>query len=145
MTKKNRIFCVSYDESLLITRKMILEQAGFDVTPALGFAEAKEHCENDPRFDVIIMGHSMPRKDKTALIGNLRRQCNAPVVSIRRHNEAPLAEADFSIDSHDGPEALIEIVNRAIGSKARPQSASDALGATVSRPALATEPLRKVL
>jgi DNA-binding NtrC family response regulator len=119
MPTKKRILCISYDESLLITRKMILEQAGFEVIPAIGFAEAEEHCENDPRFDLIILGHSMPRKDKTALIGALRRQCNAPVLSIRRHNDPPLPEAEFSIDSYDGPDALIEIVNRAIGSKPR--------------------------
>jgi len=119
MQTKNRILCISYDESLLITRKMILEQAGFEVTAAIGFAEAEEHCENDPRFDLIIMCHSVPRKDKTLLIRVLRPQCNAPVLSIRRHNDPPLPEAEFSIDSYDGPDALIEIVNRAIGSTAR--------------------------
>jgi DNA-binding NtrC family response regulator len=145
MARKKRIFCISYDESLLITRKMILEQAGFEIIPAIGFAEAEERCENELPFELIIMGHSMLRKDKTALIGILRRRCNAPVLSIRRHNDPPLPEAEFSIDSYDGPEALIEIVNRAVGSKAPPQSTSDRLGAGISRPALATEPLRKVL
>src|SRR4051812_10094170 len=75
MTRKRRILCISYDESLLITRKLILEQAGFDVTPSIGFADAMEHCEQDPTFDLIVMGHSMPRKDKTALIASLRERC----------------------------------------------------------------------
>jgi CheY-like chemotaxis protein len=114
---KKHILCISYDESLLTTRTMLLQQVGFDVTPAIGFAEAMEHCENNPKFDLIVMGHSMPRKDKTALIASLRPQCPAPVLSIRRHNDPPLPEADFSIDSHDGPDALIAAVRSALGAK----------------------------
>jgi CheY-like chemotaxis protein len=113
-TNPNRILCISYEESLLLTRKMILEQAGFDVTIALGFAEALEHCSNDPAFDLIMMGHSMPRKDKTALIATLRPTCKAPVLSVRKHGDPPLPEANASVDSHDGPAKLIEAVKSAI-------------------------------
>src|SRR4051812_5354967 len=84
-----RILCISYEESLLLTRKMILEHAGYDVTPALGFAEAMERCSNDPAFDLIVMGHSLPRKDKTALISALRPTCKSPVLSVRKHGDSP--------------------------------------------------------
>src|SRR5258706_14975278 len=93
-TTPQRVLCISYDESLLLTRKMVLEQAGYDVSAALGFAEAMEACSNDPMFDVIVMGHSLPRKDKSALIAALRPGCKAPVLSIRRHGDLPLPEAD---------------------------------------------------
>jgi CheY-like chemotaxis protein len=109
-----RVLCISYDESLLLTRKMILEQAGYDVTAAIGFAEAIEHCSNDPVFDLVVMGHSMPRKDKTALIATLRPTCKAPILSIRRHGDPPLPEADASVDSLDGPAKLIEAVKSSI-------------------------------
>jgi len=112
--KKKRILCISYDESLLTTRKMILEQAGFDVVAAFGFAEATTICRLDHNFDVIVMGHSMPRKDKTALLGMLKPNCGAPLVTIRRHNEAPLTEADFSIDSLDPPQELVRAVQSAV-------------------------------
>src|SRR3954452_6526890 len=115
MQNKRRVLCISYDESLLLTRKMILEQAGFEVTPALGFAEAMEICESDPGFELIVIGHSMPRKDKTALIHTLRSmQCNAPVLSIRRHNDPPLPEADYSVDSYDGPKVFTAAAEKAI-------------------------------
>jgi hypothetical protein len=93
---------------------MVLEQASYDVSAALGFAEAMEACSNDPTFDVIVMGHSMPRKDKSALIAALRPVCNAPVLSIRRHGDPPLPEADASVDSFDGPAKLIAAVQSAI-------------------------------
>jgi CheY-like chemotaxis protein len=115
MGTKKRILCISYDESLLTTRKMILEQAGFDVVPAFGFAEAGTICRLDHNFDLIVMGHSMPRADKTALIEMLKPNCVAPVLSVRRHIDAPLPEAQFSVDSHDGPDALIAAVKSALG------------------------------
>jgi CheY-like chemotaxis protein len=120
MPNKKRVLCISYDESLLVTRKMILEQAGFEVTPALGFAEAMEVCERGAAFDLIVIGHSMPRKDKTALIRTLRSmQCDAPVLSVRRHNDPPLPEADYSVDSYDGPQLFIAAAERAIQRKAK--------------------------
>lgn len=112
--KKKRVLCISYDESLLITRKMILEQAGFDVVAAHGFTEATTICRLDRTFDVIVMGHSMPRKDKTALLENLRPNCKAPLVTVRRHNEPPLTEADFSVDSLGSPQDLVRAVQSAL-------------------------------
>jgi CheY-like chemotaxis protein len=121
----NHILCISYDESLLLTRKMILEGAGFDVTAAVGFAEAMELCSNDPTFDLIVMGHTMPRKDKAALIAALRPTCKAPVLSVRRHGDSPLPEADASVDALDGPAKLIEAVKSAIAVKRISQVAAD--------------------
>jgi CheY-like chemotaxis protein len=120
MQNKRRVLCISYDESLLLTRKMILEQAGFEVTPALGFAEAMEACRNEPGFELIVIGHSMPRKDKTAIIHTLRSmQCNAPVLSVRRHNDPPLPEADYSVDSYDGPKVFTAAAEKAIQGEAK--------------------------
>lgn len=93
---------------------MLLEQAGYDVTAALGFAEAMEICSNGSTFDLIVMGHSMPRKDKSALVATLRPACKAPVLSIRRHGDLPVPEADASVDSFDGPAKLIAAVKSAI-------------------------------
>src|SRR5258708_7154526 len=114
-----RILCISYEESLLLTRKMIFEQAGYEVTAALGFAEAMEHCINRPAFDLIVMGHSIPRKDKTALIVALRPTCKSPILSVRRHGDPPLPEANASVDSFDGPAKLIEAAKAAIAASVK--------------------------
>jgi CheY-like chemotaxis protein len=124
MAPKKRILCISYDESLLTTRKMIFEQVGFDVVPAFGFVEAGTICRLDHNFDLIVMGHSMPSADKTALIEMLKPSCAAPVLSVRRHIDPPLPEADFSVDSHDGPDALIKAVKSALGMTAKPTSSA---------------------
>src|ERR1700745_261595 len=114
MPRKKRILSISYDDILLTTRQLILEQEGFSVASAHRFAEASLICKNDHTFDLIVMGHSMPRADKTALIEMLKPHCPAPVLSIRRHNDPPLPEAQFSVDSYDGPNALIAAVKSAL-------------------------------
>jgi CheY-like chemotaxis protein len=83
---------------------------GFEVFSAIGFAEALELCSARHDFDLILMGHSMPRKDKTALLAALRPNCKASLLSIRRHDDPPLPESDYSVDSFDGPHALLEMV-----------------------------------
>jgi CheY-like chemotaxis protein len=75
---KKHILSVSYDQPLLVTRQLILEQAGYDVSSAFGFAEAMEVCKIRHDFDLILMCHSMPQKDKTALLAALRPECQAP-------------------------------------------------------------------
>jgi DNA-binding NtrC family response regulator len=107
-----RILSVSYDESLLATRQMILERAGFEVVSALGFSEALERCKKS-NFDLVLLGHTIPIKDKASLIPSLKQHCTR-VLSIRRPGFPPAPGADFSVDSQEGPEALIAAVKSAL-------------------------------
>lgn len=108
------ILSVSYDQPLLVTRQMILEQAGYVVSSAFGFSEALEICQTKHDFDLILMGHSMPQKDKIALLAALRPKCQAPLLSILRHGDSPISQADYSVDSNDGPAALLAAVHEAL-------------------------------
>ena len=112
---KKHILSISYDQPLLVTRQLILEQAGFDVSSAFGFAEALEICQTRYDFDLILMGHSMPQKDKTALVAALRSKCKAPLLSILRRGDLPIPEADYSVGADDGPVALLFAVKEALG------------------------------
>ena len=116
MSQKKRILSISNDAALMATRKMLLEEAGFEVVCAFGFAEAMELCSRKPFFDLVLMGQTLPPRDKRALIGALRELgCKAPVLSIRRQGDEPLAEVDFTIESQAGPVALIETARAALG------------------------------
>ena len=118
MSRNKRILSISYDETLLTIRPMMLEQSGFDVVSAYGFAEASLICKTDPTFDLIVMGHSIPHSDKVALIGMLRPNCNAPLLSIQKAFEPPLTEAQFSVHSAQGPEGFLHAVRSALGQEA---------------------------
>jgi|SRR5579864_6819773 len=112
-----KILAVSYDEALLRTRKMILEREGFAVSSARDLAEAARACAGKSTFDLILLGHSIPRREKEEILSEVRRLCpSARVLSIRAHGEAQVAQVDYSVSSHDGPEALISAVKQVLGS-----------------------------
>jgi DNA-binding NtrC family response regulator len=108
-----RILSVSYDQSLLLTREMLLTVAGFEATSVKTLRDALECCRNG-RFDLIIVGHSIPKEDKQDIVQQLRKLSSAPVLSIRRHGEEPLPDATHSVDSIEGPTGLLEAVERAL-------------------------------
>jgi CheY-like chemotaxis protein len=112
--KGKGILSISYDEPLLVTRQMMLEQAGFTVTSALGFTDAIEKC-NTGDFDLFMIGHSIPLKDKAAIVAAIRQHSRSPILSIRRHGMNPLPEVDLSVDAQDGPQVLLNAVNDALG------------------------------
>jgi len=107
------VLSVSYDESLLRTREWILKGAGFAVTSALGFSEALTHCRSEA-FDLAIIGHSIPKSDRIALISQLRQHNHTRVLALRRHGEEHIPGADHSIEPSLGPHALIEAVRTAL-------------------------------
>jgi CheY-like chemotaxis protein len=111
-----RILSVSYDQSLLLTREMLLSGAGFQVTSVRTLRDALECCKRS-QFDLIIVGHSIPQRDKRELVKEVREVSPAPLLSIRRHGEPPLPEADHSVDALEGPAVLLAEVAKALGPK----------------------------
>jgi hypothetical protein len=114
-TKKKRILVISYDEALLVTRKLLFESAGFVVTSAYGRSEASRISRYDTMFDLVVMGHSVPQADKKKIVKLLKPKVNAPVLSIRKHYESPLPDADFSVSSDEGPGGLVTAAKLALG------------------------------
>ncbi len=106
------ILSVSYDPSLLATRRMLLEQRGFHVTSALGFTQSIAHC-NTPDFDLFILGHSIPVSDKQELIKTFRRNNSAPILSLERRGEEKVP-CDFHA-SPDEPEDFLATVEKILG------------------------------
>jgi DNA-binding NtrC family response regulator len=114
---KSSVLSVSYDEPLLYTREWMLKAEGLKVSSAAGFVEGMKLCRSGS-FDLGIIGHSIPRTDKLALITEFKKHSKAPVLSIVRHGDPPLPEADYWVDAADGPEALIRIVKKALDGEA---------------------------
>jgi DNA-binding NtrC family response regulator len=102
-----QILSVSYDVSLLATRKMLLEQKGYHVTNALGFSQAIKECKSGG-FDLFVLGHSIPQTDKLELIDSFHKSCPAPILSLERHGEN-FVPCDYHA-SPDDPEKFIQVV-----------------------------------
>jgi len=107
------ILSISYDESLLRTREWLLRASGFTVTSALGFTEAAALCRNRG-FDLVIVGHSIPRQDRTALIEAVRRHNHTRILSLRRQGEELISGVDHWVESSEGPDVLIAAVKAAL-------------------------------
>ena len=103
-----RMLSISYDKALLHTRAMMLSREGFEVESAVGFTAAILSCKNG-RFDLVIMGHSIPSADKLAIVKQLREVCATPILALRRPNEAPIKTAEYNLDSGD-PQRFLSYV-----------------------------------
>ena len=110
MTRKPHILCVSYDEALLSTRRIILESVGYAVTPAWGFQGAVHACRAAPQnhYDLFILGHSIPTDDKRAMVKEFRAHCNGPIIALKRVNEREIDEADYHCEPD--PKPLLKLV-----------------------------------
>jgi len=110
------ILSISYDEPLLYTREWILKAQGFQVVSACDFTEALQRCQTD-QFDLAIMGHSIPRPEKLVLIQEFKKKRYAPVLSLVKHGDSPLPEADYWVEAFEGPEVLVRAVKTALDGK----------------------------
>jgi len=85
---------------------MLLQEMGHTVVSAEGFAEAFIACRQGD-YDLLILGHSIPHKDKIAIIEKAKQQCPCPVLALLRANESPVPNIERSIDSSD-PRAFVD-------------------------------------
>jgi CheY-like chemotaxis protein len=111
-----RILSVSYDLPLLSSRRLLLESLGCEVVSASDFGQALKQCSNGTRFDLFVLGHSIPNADKNALITTFRSYRSAPIVALSKMGEEPAMGADFQIEPEPGP--LLEVISRIIEGEA---------------------------
>ena len=111
-----RILSVSYDELLLSTRELILHNRGHKVVSALGFTKALKHCQSRNKFDLFILGHSIPHSHKEFLIAAFRNCSSAPVIALTKYGERPVHGADFQIEPN--PEEFLKLVEKLTSDKA---------------------------
>lgn len=100
-----RILSISYDDTLLRTRHLLLESAGHTVTSAVGYHDAVIACATVA--ELLIIGHSIPKNDKVGIIRCFR---DGLVVALTRANEPRLKEVDTYINPGE-PEELITAIN----------------------------------
>lgn len=109
-----RILLLSYDPTLLTTRRLLLENQGYEIISARGLAAALQLCDGTTQFDLIILDHPVPQTDQRGVVAALRKNgCDAPVLSLLRLNEYPTPEAAYAVDSGD-PKAMLETVETAL-------------------------------
>lgn len=120
---RRKILSIGAEPSLQISRKMILEQAGFIVVSAADIQEGLAQCD-DNKFGLFLVCQSVPEHEKTVLTRALREKCpGIPILEMHSHDTPRLLGADYTVETVDGPETLVLMVQR-IFEKARAASAS---------------------
>lgn len=119
---KQPILSISYDDTLLHTRHLLLESRGHEVTSAHGFTHSMEQCAQS-HWKLLIMGHSIPDRDKRALMAEFRKNCAAPVLALHRMGEPRLEGAEHTI-MQDHPEQLLTTVEKILAGQAKQRGMS---------------------
>jgi CheY-like chemotaxis protein len=94
---------------------MLLEGQGYEVVSSLGFTESLK-CYKRGKFDLFILGHSVPQADKEELVAAFRKQNPAPIVSLRQSAGDQLVDgADFHTEADHEP--LLHLVAQIISGR----------------------------
>lgn len=97
MAISKSVLCVSWNPSLASTRERLLAHAGYRVISAFGEKEAASACH--AKADLLVLGHSVPRDKKEAIIKCFREHSQVPILSLLRPGQDKLPEADFGVEA----------------------------------------------
>lgn len=114
-----RILSITFDRSLAMTREMLFTSVGFQVSSAASIDQAIKLCA-DKKFELIVIGHSMPLESRRLLVRELRRRCAAPLLALQRPGETPVTGVNRVFDSTQSPARLLAEVIGIL----RPESAT---------------------
>ena len=107
-----KVLNVSADPSLSETRRAILERAGYRVSCASDAADVAQLCRQET-FDAVVVGHSLPQRQRYAVIEAVRKYNPAArIIGLYKMAAAEAAGADLAIDSHDDPEILVQVIRQ---------------------------------
>ena len=103
------VLSVSYERSLLDTRRELLHSRGFAVISASSLLQAIKCCESGRHLDLLLLCHSIPDKDKELLIKVVRANCPAPVIMLTRG--LPTSEHTAYVVIDPDPETLLDSIS----------------------------------
>jgi CheY-like chemotaxis protein len=109
MSMAKSVLVISWHQSLAKTREMLLSDAGYLVTSAVGRAEAALRCGCGA--DLLVLGHSVPASEKKEVIACYRQYSTGPVLSLLRSDQQKLPDADYGVEASD-PAEVVQVVRR---------------------------------
>lgn len=101
-----RLLSIAFDPALLLSREVLLREAGYMATSVLGSEAGKAAASSD--FDIFMVGHTAPYRERVELVQWLKANFPAtPVIALRRHMlEQAIPGADCGTDVDNPPEWL---------------------------------------
>lgn len=111
------ILAVDDEHSGLFFRKLILEHAGYTVLSATTVEEALRLFQSHP-VDLVLTDHLLGREVGTEMARQMKRlkpSVSVILLSGTSSIPEPLAHVDAFLSKNEGPEQLLELVQRLIG------------------------------
>jgi len=107
------ILCIGTDDTLMQPKQSALERAGHTVSVAKDVRQVLAACSGI-RFDVILIGQTLPGKEKLRVRELLNDHCGSAKI-VEQHAAAPeLPTADAHIRAGQSNEDLIAIIERLV-------------------------------
>jgi CheY-like chemotaxis protein len=106
------ILCVDDEENPLVLRRLVLEEAGYDVITASSAAEALA-IVSTRRVDLVLSDHVMPGSTGAELARQIKAAWpSLPVILLSGVNEIPAGaeSADLFLSKVEGPVILCETI-----------------------------------
>lgn len=104
-----RILSISFDNLSGISRNAHLAHAGYAVSPATSTTRAFELL-NELRFDLVIIGDTVPTNERRLLFLEIKRKFNIPVLLMDSDEVDTLMRASAHISKDASLEQLMKTV-----------------------------------
>lgn len=115
------ILSVSHDPTLLSTRHMLLQSAGYIVESASSVERAIRSLRNGD-FDLVVLCHSLPEEERARLMRGIRaRGSSTPVVFVAA-GSGPDRDRLASVSSGSTPVELLHSVEAALQQERAPET-----------------------
>jgi DNA-binding response OmpR family regulator len=110
-----RALVCSKDPQLLMTRSLLLERTGFDVTRASSLAEI-DGLAGGGTFDLAVLGHTLEAREIKKIVHIICERWPQSRILILNVNGEPIVDGPNCehLRSSDGPEALLAKVNEMV-------------------------------
>jgi CheY-like chemotaxis protein len=109
--RKKRILHVEFDRTLLTTRHVLLETAGFEVVSCFSGMAAREVSTSSARFDLFLLGHATSVQERAELATWIRARFPEIVVVVLRSRDTDGSPAGDANVVGDPDELLTTIVD----------------------------------
>jgi CheY-like chemotaxis protein len=111
------VLAVGFDLSLMRTRNLVLQSAGYIVESASSLREAVDRFQTGD-FDLVLLCHSIPTKDRDHLTCLIRATGSlTPVVSIARNLGECAAFVNATLE--DGPNKFLAGIGKELSKSGR--------------------------
>ena len=110
------ILCIGIDDQSLQTKQSTLERAGHTVSLAKDVREVISACSGI-RFDVILIGQTIPAKEKLRVHELIQRHCAGAKI-LEQHAVLPeLPAADAHIRAGEPGEELVQMIQNLVAQR----------------------------